>query len=161
MFKRATLMAVLLLAGLAGAAMAQGEDPGWGEQRKAILLDDLKSELSMGDGQMAALDTLCLAHQAALIVKAQEIGQILAQIRDLGHDWEANFAAIVHLQFDLYVAEFEMGELRRGFSDAVDGILTESQAGSKPLVMHVLDEAYRLSPRRPGPRTGQEGGDTH
>ena len=123
-------------------------------------MSDLKAELNLADEQMASLDALCLAYKATAIVKAQEIGDILVQIRDLSRDWQANFAQIVHLQFDLYVKEFELNELKRAFSDGVDGVLTVEQADAKPLVMHVLDEAYRLQPRRPGPRTGQEGGDT-
>jgi hypothetical protein len=160
MTKRVILSAVLMLAGLAGVALAQGEDPAWGEQRKAILLGDLKTELNFSDAQMASLDALCLGYKAEAIAKAQEIGEILAQIRDLSRDWQANFTAIVHLQFDLYVKEFELNELKRALADGVDGVLTAEQAGAKPLVMHVLDEAYRLTPRRPAPRTGQEGGDT-
>ena len=160
MTKRVILSAVLLLAGLAAVASAQGEDPAWGEQRKAILLGDLKAKLNFSDAQMASLDALCLAYREEAIVKAQEIGAILAQIRDLSRDWQANFTAIVHLQFELYVKEFELNDLKRGLSAAVDGVLVAEQADAKPLVMHVLDEAYRLTPRRPAPRTGQEGGDT-
>jgi hypothetical protein len=160
MTKRVILSAVLLLAGLATVAMAQGEDPTWGEQRKVILLGDLKAELNLSDGQMASLDALCLAHKEALIAKAHEIGEILLQIRELSRDWQANFTLIVHLEFELYVKEFEMGELKRAFSAGVDEILTAEQLDAKPLVMHVLDEAYRLHPRRPSPRNGQEGGDT-
>jgi hypothetical protein len=160
MTKRVILSAVLLLAGLAAVAVAQGEDPAWGEQRKAILLGDLKAELNLSDAQMASLDALCLAYKADAIAKAQEIGEILVQIRDLSRDWQANFTAIVHLQFELYVKEFELNELKRALSDDVDGVLTAEQADAKPLVMHVLDEAYRLTPRRPSPRHGQEGGDT-
>ncbi len=160
MTKRVILSALLLLTGLAAVASAQGEDPAWGEQRKAILLGDLKAGLNLSDDQMAALDALCLAYKAEAIAKAQEIGDILLQIRELSRDWQANFTAIVHLQFDLYVKEFELNELKRALADDVGGVLAAEQADAKPLVLHVLDEAYRLTPRRPGPRTGQEGGDT-
>jgi hypothetical protein len=160
MTKRVILSVVLLVAGLAAVALPQGEDPGWGEQRKVILLGDLKAEVGLTDGQMTALDGLCLAHRTALIAKAQEIGLILQQIRVLSQDWQANFTQITHLQFQLDVKEFEVEQLRRAFSEDVDGILTAEQAGYKPLVMKVLDEAYVLHPRSRGPRDGSEGGDS-
>ena len=147
---------VLVLA-LAGSAWA--DDPDWGEQRKTILMTELKAELGLSDAQVAELDTLAVTHRQSLIDTYTEIGAILKEIRILREQWEENFDEIVALQFDVMVKEYERGELWEQFAAAVTAALTEEQAEFKRLVMKVLDEAYRLSPPRHRPDGDDEGAD--
>jgi len=147
---------VLMLA-LAGSAWA--DDPDWGEQRKTILMAELKAELGLSDAQVAELDNLAVAHRQSLIDKYAEIGAILKEIRILREDWEENFAEIVALQFDIMVLEYERGELWEQFAAAVAAALTDEQVEYKRLVLKVLDEAYHLSPPRHRPDGDDEGAD--
>jgi hypothetical protein len=146
MNKHLVLVGSLLLLAVVGVVRA--DDPDWGEQRKNVLMAELKAEIGLSDAQLAAFEILAVAHRQNLIDKYAEVGVILQEIRILRENWEQNFDQIVALQFDIMVKEFERGDLWAQFGAGVDATLTADQLVYKRLVMRVLDDAYRLSPPR-------------
>lgn len=153
MRNRILLFTLTLVCVLAAPLLA--DEASYREQRKAILLADLKAKASLDDAQMASLDTLCLALQENLLKQHQNVADLLKQIKELRKDPEQNFEAIIHLEFQIEVEQFETRQLIQDFHAAVENVLTDSQQEYLPLVMNILNKVYRL---RPEPsRHGQDG----
>ena len=125
------------------------EDPDWRELRKDILMGDLQTMVGLTEEQMIALEDLALTLKEDLIAKVEEIHAIREQIRELAPDWQSNFEEIIHLQFQIEVKEVEIRGLYVQFREDVLAVLTEAQLEYAPFVLHIMDEAYHLHPKKP------------
>ncbi len=119
----------------------------WRALRQQILLADLQATTGLTDEQMTTLQALAVELRDNVIAKRQEIRDLLEQIRDLRRSWTDNFEQIIHLEYQIHLKQYEIGELRRGFSTAVDGVLASGGADYKPLVIRILWDAYGLDPK--------------